>query len=95
MENIKSIKNCAESIQARMNNSLPAFMIDAHLREVIDSAKSEPQKVVFTIKAVAVVDATNETIEFETWSEVAKTEKTTTEKVGETFDLRQTTMDLE
>ena len=59
------------------------------------AGKTEPQKVVFTTKAVAIVNAINETIEFETWSEVAKTEKTTTEKVGETFDLRQSTMDFE
>jgi hypothetical protein len=95
MNKEKSTKICAETIQARMNNSLPAFMIDAHLREVIESGKAEPPKVVFTSKAAAIVDATNETIEFETWSEVSKTEKTSTEKVGETFDLRQATMDFE
>lgn len=94
MENIKSIKNCAESMHNSMKNTLPAFMLEAHLREVIELGKTEPQKISFVIKAVAEVNP-DETIEFETWSEVAKTEKTTTEKVGETFDLRQTTMDLE
>lgn len=78
MDNTMSIKNCAETIQARMNNSLPAFMIEAHLRESMEAGKTEPQKVVFTIKGSAIVDATNQTIGFENWAEVSKTEKTTT-----------------
>lgn len=86
-----SIKNCAESMHNSMKNTLPPFMLEAHLREVIELGKTEPQKISFVIRGVAEVNP-DETIEFGTWSEVSKTEKTTTEKVGQTYDFRQATM---
>jgi hypothetical protein len=96
MDNTMSTKNIAETISARMSAKLPASMINGHLREAVEDVKvkSRDKKLTFTIKATCDIKQ-DETIEFETWSEVSSTDKDTTEKVGETFDLRQATMDFE
>lgn len=96
MDKEKSTQNIAETISARMSAKLPAFMINGHLREAVEDVKvkSRDKKLTFTIKATCDIKQ-DETIEFETWSEVSSTDKDTTEKVGETFDLRQATMDFE
>ena len=84
MEKSMSIlKMYAQTMSAWMNNTLTEQMIEAYLREAFDD-----------VKATAEIK-TDETIEFETWSEVSSTEKEASEKVGETFDLRQATMDFE
>lgn len=90
------LKTHSQTMSARMNNTLNEQMIEAYLREAIEEvkAKSKEKKLSFVIKATCDIKQ-DETIEFTTWSEVSSTDKDTTEKVGETFDLRQSTMDLE
>ena len=83
-------------MSAWMNNTRHEQTIEAYLREAIDDVKSKckDKKLTFTIKATCDIKQ-DETIEFETWSEISSTEKEASEKVGETFDLRQSTMDFE
>jgi hypothetical protein len=96
MSTTNTLKIHSQTMSARMNNTLNEQMIEAYLREAIDEvkAKSKEKKLSFVIKATCEIKQ-DETIDFETWSEVSSTDKDTTEKVGETFDLRQTTMDFE
>ena len=96
MSTQNTLKLHSQTMSARMNNTLNEEMIKAYLREAIDEvkAKSKDKKLTFVIKATCDIKQ-DETIEFETWSEVSSTEKEASEKVGETFDLRQSTMDFE
>ena len=96
MSRINTLKLHSQTMSARINNALNKEKIEAYLREAIDEvkAKSKEKKLSFVIKATCEIKQ-DETIEFETWSEVSSTEKESSEKVGETFDLRQSTMDFE
>lgn len=96
MSTKNTLKLHSLTMSARMNNTLNEQTIEAYLREAVDEVKTKckDKKLSFTIKATCEIKQ-DETIEFETWSEISSTDKDTTEKVGETFDLRQSTMDLE
>jgi hypothetical protein len=96
MSTTKVLKIHSQTMSARINNTLNKEMIEAYLSDAIEDvkAKSKDKKLTFVIKATCEIKQ-DETIEFETWSEISSTEKEASEKVGETFDLRQTTMDLE
>ena len=90
------LKMYAQTMSVRMNSILNENDIEWRLNEAIEDvkAKSKNKKLTFVVKATAEIK-TDETIEYETWSEVSSTEKEASEKVGETFDLRQSTMDFE
>ena len=90
------LKMYAQTMSVRMNNAINENDIEWRLNEAIEDvkAKSKNKKLTFVVKATAEIK-TDETIEFESWSEVSSTEKEASEKVGETFDLRQSTMDFE
>lgn len=92
-ENMSTLKITAETINIRMDAMLPACAIESKIREAVERAQeeSEPQKLKLSIKADIEVHP-DETIEFTTWSEVSQTKKDVSEKVGEMFDLRQTTL---
>lgn len=96
MSTEKVLKIHSQTMSARINNALNKEMIEAYLSDAIEDvkAKSKDKKLTFVIKATCDIKQ-DETIEFETWSEVSSTEKEASEKVGETFDLRQATMDFE
>ena len=93
---MSTIKMYAQTMSVRMNSILNENDIEWRLNEAIEDvkAKSKNKKLTFVVKATAEIK-TDETIEFETWSEISSTEKEASEKVGETFDLRQSTMDFE
>lgn len=93
MSNMSNLKITAETIAVRMQAMLPNIAIESKIREALERAlaDSEAQKLKLTIKAEIEVHP-DETIEFETWSEVSQTRKDVSEKVGEMFDLRQTTI---
>ena len=90
------LKIHSQTMSARINNALNKEMIEAYLSDAIEDVKvkSKDKKLTFVIKATCDIKQ-DETIDFETWSEVSSTEKEASEKVGETFDLRQATMDFE
>ena len=96
MSTQNTLKLHSQTMSARMNNTLNKEMIEAYLSDAIEDvkAKSKNKKLTFVVKATAEIKQ-DETIEFKTWSEVSSTEKESSEKVGETFDLRQATMDFE
>lgn len=93
MKNMSNLKITAETIAVRMQAMLPNVAIESKIREAVERAlaDSEAQKLKLTIKADIEVHP-DETIEFETWSEVSQTRKDVSEKVGEMFDLRQATI---
>lgn len=96
MSTEKVLKIHSQTMSARINNALNKEMIEAYLSDAIEDvkAKSKDKKLTFVIKATCDIKQ-DETIEFETWSEVSSTEKEASEKVGETFDLRQSTIEFE
>ena len=89
------IKETATTIASRMSAMLPAEMMSHKLYDALAQAQNdnETKKLKFTIRADVDVSA-DEIIEFETWSEISQTKKDVSEKIGETFDLRQSVMNL-
>ena len=94
-KNMSTMKIHAKTMSVRIANMLNDCVIENYLKESLEDVKNKgkDKKLTFTIKAVCDIK-TDETIEFEAWSEVTSTEKDTSEKIGETFDLKQVTINF-
>jgi len=90
MENIKT----EQIIKSRLDGALPEVRIKMAIESAVQEARDaeENRKLSFTVKCVCEVKP-DDTIEVEAWAEIAKKQVEKTEKIGETIDLRQTTIE--
>lgn len=82
-----------QTIKNHINNALPEILIKLAIDNAVMQAKenSEQRKINFSVKCVCQVNS-DETVEVVAWSEITQKQVERSEKVGETIDLRQTSM---
>lgn len=84
-----------QTIKGRIDGACPESFIREELIKAVELAKSNPDKVALNIsvKCQCVINP-DETIEVEAGAESAITLKSKTERIGETIDLRQATLNM-
>lgn len=92
---LETLKKISASIARQIAAQVSATDIELQINgsQIRAVETGEAQKVRLAIRADITANS-DETVDFETWLEIARSEKTVSEKVGQTFDLRQTEMNI-